>query len=144
MTVQEVFDKAIWLMDAQNESTGATATADTKEYELRAPGLINAMLNDVYPASDTYKPSVDGKRPFLPDIYGMEDTLDLDAYCCMSILPFGLAGLLLTEEDPTRADFFWQTYRERLEKARNSLPSSIEEIQDVYGGLEYGQFSQWT
>ena len=32
MTVQDVFDKAIRLMDEQNESTGATVTTDTKEY----------------------------------------------------------------------------------------------------------------
>lgn len=146
-TVQQVFDKAIWLMDAQNESTGSTKTSDTKEYELRTPGLVNTMLNDVYPVSDTCAGREDGKRPFLPEISAMEDTLDLDAYCCMSILPFGLAGLLLTEEDPTRADFFWQTYQERLQKARASMPASVEPIEDVYGAncqLEYGQFSRWT
>jgi len=31
VTVQDVFDKAIRLMDEQNESTGATVTTDTKE-----------------------------------------------------------------------------------------------------------------
>ena len=50
-TVQEVFDIAIRLMDAQNESTGSTDTADTKEYKLRTPSLLNSLLDGTYPAS---------------------------------------------------------------------------------------------
>ena len=53
-TVQDIFDIAIRLIDAQNESTGSTKTADTKEYELRTPSLLNSILDRAYPASDTY------------------------------------------------------------------------------------------
>lgn len=52
-TVKEVFDIAIHLIDAQNESSGATETADTKEYLLRTPNLLNSILNRAYPYSDT-------------------------------------------------------------------------------------------
>ena len=45
MIVQNVFDQAIHLMDAQNESTGSTTTADTKEYALRTPNIINTLLD---------------------------------------------------------------------------------------------------
>ena len=53
-TVQEIFDEAIHLIDAQNEQTGSTATADTKEYEVRAAKLLSTLLNEAYPYSDTY------------------------------------------------------------------------------------------
>ena len=53
-TVQDIFDIAIRLIDAQNESNGSTKTADTKEYELRTPSLLNSILDRAYPASDTY------------------------------------------------------------------------------------------
>ena len=43
-TVQDVFDMAMHLMDAQNESTGATQTTDTHEYELRTPNILNTLL----------------------------------------------------------------------------------------------------
>lgn len=150
MTVQDVFDIAIRLMDSQNESTGSTNTTDTREYALRTPSLINSVLDQVYPASDTYVSAANGLRSTLPSVEALEDFLDLDDYICRNVLPYGLAALLLTEENPTLADFFWQTYLENLQRARNSLPTGIEAIEDVYGtgsamdgGLEYGWFSRW-
>ena len=35
VSVQQVFDMAIHLMDEQSESTGATETVDTQEYKFR-------------------------------------------------------------------------------------------------------------
>lgn len=142
-TVQEVFDIAIRLMDAQNESTGATETADTKEYRLRTPSLLNSILDQVYPASDTYLPVGKGLRPVCQKVFAMTDTLDLDERICIGVLPYGLAGLLLTEENPTLANFFWQTFLEQLSAAKAGIPAEIEGIEDAYGGLEYGGFGRW-
>lgn len=150
MTVQDVFDIAIRLMDSQNESTGSTNTTDTREYALRTPSLINSLLDQVYPASDTYTPGSSGIRPTLFSVSALEDFLDLDDRICRNVLPFGLAGLLLTEENPTLANFFWQTFLENLQQAKSSLPTEIGMVEDVYGsgnpmdgGLEYGWFSRW-
>ena len=54
-TVQEIFDEAIHLIDAQNEQTGSTNTTDTKEYEVRACKCLSTLLNEAYPYSDTYR-----------------------------------------------------------------------------------------
>ena len=54
-TVQAVFDKAMFLIDAQNEQTGATSGADTTEYRVRTIGILNVLLDAVYPASDTFR-----------------------------------------------------------------------------------------
>ena len=145
-TVQNVFDIAIRLMDAQNESTGNTDTSDTKEYRLRTPSLLNSILDRVYSASDTYQAVDTGFRPICKKVESMTDKLDLDERICTGILPYGLAGLLLTEENPTLANFFWQTFLEQLAEAKRSVPASIDPIDDVYGGLggvEYGRFSRW-
>ena len=149
-TVQDIFDIAIRLIDAQNESTGSTKTADTKEYELRTPSLLNSILDRAYPASDTYAAAQEaagpGKRPVCQKVSAMSDTLDMDERLCTGVLPYGLAGLLLTEENPTLAEFFWQTFLEQLDAAMRSLPSEIGDIEDVYGdfgGIEYGRFSRW-
>lgn len=153
-TVQDVFDMAMHLMDAQNESTGATQTTDTHEYELRTPNILNTLLDQVYPYSDTY-PDLSGAttRPSLVSVTSLDDYLDLDDYICRNCLPYGLAGLLLTEENPTQANFFWQTYLENLNQARSRLPSDgIGGVEDVYGdgdslmgwgGIEYGWFGRW-
>lgn len=146
-TAQDVFDIAIRLMDAQNESTGATETADTKEYRLRAPSLLNSILDRAYPASDTWPEAADRKRPICPKVTAMTDEIDLDERICTGILPYGLAGLLLTEENPALANFFWQTFLEQLEEAKRGVPAGIDSVEDVYGfmndNLEYGQFAQW-
>lgn len=141
-TVQSVFDIAIRLIDAQNESTGSTTTADTKEYMLRTPSLLNSILDRVYPASDTYRAEA-GKRPVCAKVSDMTDKLDLDERICTGVLPYGLAGLLLSEENDTLANFFWQTFLEQLEEARRSLPAAVESVENVYGGIEYGQFGAW-
>ena len=80
MTVQEIFDIAIRLMDSQNESTGATMTTDTKEYSLRTPSLLNSLLDQVYPYSDTYPGIASGpnvERPSLGSGTGRADNMDL-------------------------------------------------------------------
>ena len=142
-TVQDVFDKAIHWLDEQNESTGATLTADTKEYSLRTPNILNMYLNVVYPFSDTYTAREDGKRPYLEPVSSMTDTMDLDAYICMSVLPYALAAGLVKEENPSISNVALQIYAENLGHARSTLPASVEDVENVYGGIEYGEFSRW-
>lgn len=147
-TVQDIFDIAIRLIDAQNESTGSTKTADTKEYELRTPSLLNSILDQVYPASDTYAEALKyagaGRRPVCPKVSAMTDTVAMDERICTGVLPYGLAGLLvLAEGQNDSAEFFWQTFLEHLDSAMRGLPSEIEEIEDAYGGIEYGRFGAW-
>lgn len=150
-TVQDVFDIAIRLMDSQNETTGATDTSDTKEYKVRTCSLLNSILDRCYPASDTYRVGSNGQRPVCPKVSEFTDEIELDERLCTGVLPYGLAGLLLTEENPTLSDFFWQTFLEQLSAAKAGLPSGIESVEDVYGtgsrlwgGIEYGQFGSWS
>ena len=147
-TVQDVFDIAIQLMDSQNETTGATQTTDTKEYQVRTISLLNSILDRVYPASDTFPSGYSGQRPVCEKATSFADELDLDERCALGIFPYGLAGLLRTEENPTLANFFWQTFLEQIEEAKRGIPSSIDSVENVYGGgpwggIEYGEFSRW-
>lgn len=147
-TVQDVFDIAVRLMDAQNESTGATDTADTKEYRLRTPSLLNSILDRAYPASGTYPREASGEgRPVCPKVSAMEDPVALDGRLCTGVLPYGLAGLLLAEENPTLGSFFWQTFLEQLEEARRELEARFSGVEDCYGiladGVEFGRFARW-
>lgn len=145
LSVQGVFDKAMYLIDAQNESTGSTDNSDTTEYKVRTLGILNNLIDDVYPASDTFAISEDGKRPALDDLTSFSDEIRMDPYIVRSVLPCGLAAKLLSEENPTLADFFWQLYEQRLAKAREGVPASFESIEDglPYGGIEYGEFARW-
>ena len=149
MTVQEVFDIAINLIDAQNENTGSTHTADTREYELRTPSLLNSLLDRVYPYSDTFYAPGKGVRAVCEKVHSLEDMIDLDDYICSAVLPYGLAALLVKEENPDTAAFCWQMFEEGKEDARKHMPAStFDSVEDVYGygchgGVEHGEFGSW-
>lgn len=142
-TVQEIFDQAIHMMDAQNESTGSTMTADTKEYSLRTPDCLNRYINVVYPYSDTYEPRTDGKRTVHPRLSALTDEVDMDDYICQSVLPPALVYELLREEQPEVASACYEDYERALAAAKAGLPAAQGVIEDCYGGLEYGRFSRW-
>lgn len=95
----------MYLIDAQNENSGSTDNSDTTEYKVRTLGILNNLIDDVYPASDTFAIGEDGKRPALDDLTSFSDEIKMDPYIVRSVLPCGLAAKLLSEENPTLADF---------------------------------------
>ena len=82
-----------------------------------------------------------------PTIYNqglkIEDVIDLDDYICQSVLPYGLAAHLLMQEDLTSANYFQQRYEELKRMLEKGLPTVSEDIEDIYGGIEYCEFSRW-
>lgn len=142
-SVRDIYDIAIYHIDAQNESSGATDTADNKEYLLRTPGLLNAMVDRLYPFSDTYEP-VAGKRVVHPRLTSTDDVLLIDDALCKGVLSYWLASaLVMAEGDAPMASSLRSIGDEALMVFMRNMPGGIESIEDVYGGLEYGWFSQW-
>lgn len=135
-TAQWVFDKAIYLMDEQNESSGKTETPDTREYHHRTLGILNVLRNELYPLSDTFEWGEDERRPICPEILEFTDEIGLDDAVAQSVMPYGLAAHLLLGENDTMANFFAQRYMELMAQMRSSLPAKWEEIPLAYGGLD--------
>lgn len=140
---QWVFEKAMNLMDEVNESTGAADTADTKEYKNRTLPILNILRVECFFASDTYSVTKPGKRPVCREITDFESPIGLDDGICQGVLPYGLAAHLLLDENPDVAAYFNQRYQELLLQMKTSLPSEAQDIQDLYGGIEYGYFARW-
>ena len=107
-----VFDRAIHLMDEQDEQTGDTNTQDTEEYRGRTLSILNVLRYDLFPLSDNYKLTEDGRRPLLAMIENFDDDIGLDDVVAQSILPYGLAAHLYLGEDNSKASFFNQKYEE--------------------------------
>ena len=80
-TAQWVFDKAIYLMDEQNEINGLTETSDTQEYRHRTLGILNVLRHELYPISDTCAPGAAGKRSVCPEVTAFSD--ELRGFCPM-------------------------------------------------------------
>lgn len=134
-TVQWVFDRAIHLMDEQNESTGKTQTSDTREYEFRTLSILNVLRHELYPISDTYAIVEPGKRPIVAELTAFDQEIDLDDGVAQGILPYGLAAHLLLGENDSLANYFSQRYSERYQSMMQTLPSQWEDIPLAYGGL---------
>ena len=142
---QNVFDIAMGMMDeVQN---GLTDTADTKEYKDRTLLILNALVGELYPYSDTYSTEDVEGRPIAAVIRDFTKPIDLDDYICRSVLPYGLAAHLLLDENPTAASFFQQRYEELRNKLARGLPTVSEDIVDVYfgnnGSYEYDWLTRW-
>lgn len=140
---QSVFDLTMALIDEVNES-GATDHADTQEYKRRTLHILNVLQGELYPFSDLYEQGEAGKRPIpVPIINFTKDIASLDDYICRSVLPYGLAAHLLMDENPSAAGFFQQRYEELFAALSRGFTTGSEDIKDLYGGIEHGEYSHW-
>ena len=132
-TANWVFDRAIHLMDEQNETNGKTRTQDTKEYEYRTLSILNVLRNELYPYSDTYEIRSDGKRAVPQELKSLEQPIDLDDAICHSVMPYGLAAHLLLGENDSMASFFNQRYMEMLNQLKSRATAVWEDIPFYFG-----------
>lgn len=140
VTVQQVFDTAIHMMDEQSESGGATVTADTGEYRLRTLSILNAVMPSLYPYSDTY--SIQGTgRPVCPPLSqsaghanpDFAQSIPLDDTLAMGVLPYALAAHLLSGENEELSAWFLGRYNQAFIDLRHKIPASFEPISAPYG-----------
>lgn len=141
VTVQQIFDMAIHLMDEQNESNGRTGTVDTNEYKFRTISILNSVIPRLYMYSSTYKDGGAGRtapEPLetqdhaTPDF---EQDIPLDDVLSLSLLPYYLAAQLLSAENETLAAWFMNLYRENFMDIRGKSLSEFESIPMPYGGF---------
>lgn len=123
-----IFDTAIHLMDEQDEANGETVTQDTEEYKLRTLSILNILRNELYPLSDNYTVSENGRRPFLEPLADFTEDIGLDDALAKAVLPHGLAAYLLLGEDNTKASFFNQKYEEMKASFRQRSFAVWEDI----------------
>lgn len=140
-TVSDVFDATMQLIDELNDA-GESQTSDTEEYKNRTLGIMNILISECYPYSDekdTTKPDSAWKAvtDFDDALKGIDNTL---AY---GVMPYGLAANLLPDENPGLANFCQQRYETLLAQKRSRMQADVGEIEDLYGGIEYGHFGHW-
>ena len=157
MNAMDVFERVMHLSDNGDESNGKYDTQDNREYKYRLLPIINVLLSEVYPYSDTVV-MTEGKRPALEPITDYDTEIDLDDYC-FNTLVYGVAARIFTDENGNLASFYEQEYERRLMVLRNGgIPTGAEAIIDVYSGSyrdgdgnihyntgywPYSEFSRW-
>lgn len=144
----DVFKSAMALMDEMDSN-------DYGEYTVRAVNILNGLIQECYPYSDTYvKPTKARSRSVaemlqVEDITEATDPLNLDDYITFTVLPYGLAAHLFIDDNPTSAQFFQQRYEELLERLkREGMLAESEDIYDVYSSRADGSGNgigfEWT
>lgn len=141
-TVKYIFDQAIKLMDEQNDA-GLSVWSDTEEYQNRAIAIMNALIGECYPYSDTYTIDTPGKRPIATPVFTVDDVVQLDDSLARTVLPYGLAAELIKNDDPTLGNYFLQRYQELLARHSKSIPAAWDTIEDVYGVSDHSSFARW-
>lgn len=140
ITGQAVFDAALALM---NETPTSIYTPDLEEYKVRAVGIINILMVELFPLSVGFSAESGGTRPLPKRLEALEDIIQMDDGVCLGVLPYGLAAHLQFGEDNVRVSFNNQRYEELREKLARGMPQEFEEIDDVYGGWEHNDFGAW-
>lgn len=139
VTVQEIFDAAMDLMDEQDENTGSTQTADTKEYQLRTISILNTALPALYPYSYDKVDESEG-RPNVAPLMAVDrkepdftQYIPLDDALCWGLLPFWLASFLRSGEDTEFSMRMMTEYNKALATIRDLIPAEFEAIPMPFG-----------
>ena len=139
---EDVFEITMALMDELGQN-GRADSSDNKEYRDRCLCILNALSGELYPYSGTFPEKRIQGRPEAPLIKSFESAIDLDDYICRSLLPYGLAAQLLMGEDPEGAAFCLSRYESMKRGLSRGMPAGSCGIEDVYGGIGFGEFSRW-
>ena len=111
-TAYEIYRKSLALL-------GEAESEENLIFRERAVEMINLMLAEVYETDLAIKGEefpVDGT---VPQIRSLDDKLMLSEVILFSLMPLGLAGYLLNEEESDRSSFFLQLYQKEREVLRN-------------------------
>ena len=143
MTVQDVFDIAIRLMDEQNEATGSTDTSDTREYSVRTCSILNSVIDGLYRYDSSYAPTGGTPCEYPETFSAMSNEVKLDLCIARGVLPYILASRLLAEENADLSEQFERRYREKLSDLASCSGAYQDSVEDLYGGIECGEFARW-
>ena len=67
----------------------------------------------------------------------------IDESYALGPMQYGLAAALVADENPALAAFLESRYEELRDRYAITYCSRMEDIENWYGGLEYGQFGRW-
>jgi hypothetical protein len=141
VTVQQVFDMAIHIIDEQNETSGATVTVDTNEYKYRTISILHSVIPRLYPYSGTYKQTAKGRpapSQLSADDYknpDLDQAIPLDDVLSLALLPYFLAAQLVSAENTDLANWCMNIYNGHFADLRYKVPGDFERISTPYGSF---------
>jgi hypothetical protein len=135
---QSVFERAVYLLGAQDEGFIADSSKN-RDYKSRTLAILNTLIASLYPRLMGLDARAEGVRPAPPALLAsFSEEIPLEAGAADAILPLGLAGHLVLEENPSEAGYLLSRCETETARFARLSPAKAVEIADVYGGLEAG------
>lgn len=126
MTGNDIYNTAMDLCALR--TTSNTIPTDCADFTQRATGLLNLLL-----AENAYLDSLIKNEPIIiPAISALTDTVNMSAVICAILLPYGLACLLIQNEDANAAAFFKMKYETEKAKIQSNIKGRLASITEVY------------
>ncbi len=127
MTGRAIYNLAAQLIACKN--TDGTDNADCNDYLTRAPSLISILLAENIKIDRMLRNDYQA-RP-LP-ISELDERVNCHELVAYGILPFGLASLLVADEDPELSHSLYEKYLNNIKNIKESVTAITHKIDDCY------------
>ncbi|MDD4164127.1 MAG: hypothetical protein PHD66_02755 [Eubacteriales bacterium] len=126
MTGTDIYNTAMDLCALRNKS--GAIPSDCSDLTQRATALINILI-----AENAYLDSLIKKQALtINPITELSNTVELSELICAAVLPYGLACLLIQNEDTGEAMFFKSRYEFEKAKIQSEIKGVLTPIKEVY------------
>jgi hypothetical protein len=132
MKAIEVFKETMAMIDEISD-TGELDMTSVADYKARAPYILTSIQNEIIGVENRYRPYSEYIRPVpITDLDNQD--VQVDDIQANTLLVYGLAAKLMSDENKPLANFMQQEY-ERLSgiflKPKPSKPQSREDVYDA-------------
>lgn len=127
MTGQTVYELALQLLACKN--TDGSDSADCNDYASRAPALISILLAENLKTDRLLRNDYRVRTAPLEELGDKIACHELIAY---GVLPFGLASLLVADEDPDLSHTLYERYLINIKNIKESVAAITRKIDDCY------------
>ncbi len=104
---------------------GEIPGAENQIFRERAVPLMNVLLSQLYELDIALRGGKLCPGGIIPQVSHLEETLPFSEAILYTVLPLGLAGLLLMEEEAERGRFFLQLYHTEVEILRDRCKRGV-------------------
>ena len=131
MQARKIYEAALDLINQRDEVGGYETASD---FEKNVPGYLSILTIALYELDCRIKGVpclIDDTNP--PSVESLDDELVLHSAICRGVLPYGLAFMLLLEEEPSRSASFQSMYQSAVYNLeRIYTKGTRKSIKDVY------------
>lgn len=128
MTGKELYELALELLACKNAD--GTHNEDCKDYMSRSVGLINILL-----AENIWLDRILRRDKSVLPVYinSLDDALRCNSSMARAVLPYGLAALLVADEDSNAYKLMTDRYLQSIKIMKEEAVGTRHDIADCYG-----------